>query len=193
MDSSTTMEKKQKIRKKTHPKKFGMWIAIGSILMMFAGFTSAYIVRRSQGNWLKFDLPIHFYISTVLVLLSSLTIWWAAKAYKKKSMYPTSLAITAVLGILFAVFQYLGFSKIFEQITWNNNVSLQYLLVIIAVHAIHILGGVIALIVMSLKTIGMNMDYDPKKENVNLTIMSTYWHFVGILWIYLFIFFILNP
>lgn len=186
---------KKKSNKKIDPKKFGMWIALASIIMMFGGFTSAYIVRKSQGNWLEFDLPIHLYVSTVTVLLSSLTLWWSGKAYKKKngSGYATGLMITALLGISFAILQYLGFKTLFEQITWNNNVSLQYLLVIVLVHAIHILGGVIALIVMSILAMVRRKTFSPQKENVSLSIMSVFWHFVGVLWIYLFLFFLLNP
>lgn len=186
---------KKKTNKKIDPKKFGMWIALASIIMMFGGFTSAYIVRKAQGNWLEFDLPVHLYVSTVTVLLSSLTLWWSGRAYKKGngSGYATGLLITAILGITFAFLQYFGFKTLFEQITWNNNVSFQYLLVIVLVHAIHILGGVIALIVMSILAMIRRKTFTPKKENVSLSIMSIFWHFVGILWIYLFLFFLLNP
>lgn len=193
MDS--VVKKEKRVSKKVNPKKFGMWIALASILMMFAGFTSGYIVRKSQGNWLQFDLPIHLYISTATVLLSSLTIWLASKAFKKgnKQGYQLLLLFTAILGITFAALQYFGFKELFSQITWNNNVSLQYLFVIIGVHALHILGGVIALLVMAIQAMVRKTPYDFTKENVSLSIISVFWHFVGILWIYLFLFFLLNP
>lgn len=191
----TVVNKPKKANKKIDPKKFGMWIALASIIMMFGGFTSGYIVRKSQGNWLEFDMPVHLYASTVTVLLSSLTLWLAGRSYKKGNGagYAVGLLITAILGITFASLQYFGFKTLFEQITWNNNVSLQYLLVIVLVHAIHILGGVIALIVMSILAVMRRKSLTPKVENISLSIMATFWHFVGILWIYLFLFFLLNP
>ncbi|HZH88507.1 MAG TPA: cytochrome c oxidase subunit 3 [Chitinophagaceae bacterium] len=190
----TVVKKSERRSKKINPKKFGMWIALASIVMMFGGFTSGYIVRKSQGNWLQFDLPVHLYISTATVLISSLTMWLSAKSFKKgnKQGYQLFLLLTALLGITFAALQYFGFKELFSQITWNNNVSLQYLFVIIGVHALHILGGVIALLVMTIQAMYRKKPYDFTKENISLSIISAFWHFVGILWIYLFLFFLLN-
>ena len=67
-------------RKRIHPHKFMLWVAMGSIVMMFAGFTSAYIVRSNQANWLQFSLPVIFWYSTVVILLSSLTMHFSVKA-----------------------------------------------------------------------------------------------------------------
>ncbi len=99
------------------------------------------------------------------------------------------LTITMILGLLFAILQYFGFKDLFSQISWNNNVSLQYLLVIVGIHALHILGGVVALLAMVIKLI---IKKKPNPDGVGIELMSTYWHFVDILWIYLFIFFMLS-
>ncbi len=178
------MEKKQKL----HPHKFTLWVAIGSILMMFAGLTSAYIVKRNQANWQTFNLPIAFWYSTVIILLSSFTIMLALKSFKERAMsrYRMLMVVTMVLGTLFIVLQVLGFQQLWAKgITLQGNVSYSFLYVIVGLHGLHVIGGVIALIVMSL------MAFSRKTRNystVPVELMSTYWHFVDILWLYLLVF-----
>lgn len=178
-------------RKKIHPQKFAMWIAIGSIIMMFGGLTSGYIVRKSQGNWVQFDLPVEFYISTIAILLSSLTMVLSIRSFKQRQMplHKAMITITLLLGIAFSVLQYLGFKDLYFHTKWNNNVSFQYLIVIVLVHALHIIGGVVALLITFLRTFSRKMKI---YSSTGLEIVSTYWHFVDILWIYLFIFFLMN-
>lgn len=168
-----------------------MWIAIGSIIMMFGGLTSGYIVRKSQGNWEPFPLPTAFFISTAVILLSSGTLHLALRSFKQRSMslHRNMVTLTFILGVAFTVLQYIGFKELYHQMKWSNNVSFQYLIVIVLVHAIHIIGGVVALLILFLNT------YSRKVKTYSATgleIVSTYWHFVDILWIYLFVFFIMN-
>jgi cytochrome c oxidase subunit III len=178
------MEKKQKL----HPHKFTLWVAIGSILMMFAGFTSAYIVKRNQANWQTFNLPVAFWYSTVVVILSSFTMWLALKSFIERQMskYRMLMLATMILGVVFIALQIIGFQQLWHKgITLQANVSYSFLYIIVGVHAFHVLGGVIALIVMSL------FAFSTKKRNystVPVELMSTYWHFVDILWIYLLLF-----
>jgi cytochrome c oxidase subunit III len=178
------MEKKQKL----HPHKFTLWVAIGSILMMFAGLTSAYIVKRNQANWQTFDLPVAFWFSTVAVILSSGTMWLALKSFKERQMskYRMLMVVTMVLGAAFIGLQIIGFQQLWHKgITLQANVSYSFLYVIVGLHALHVIGGVVALIVMSL------LAFSSKKRNystVPVELMSTYWHFVDILWIYLLLF-----
>lgn len=180
-------------RRKIHPKKFAMWIAIGSIIMMFGGLTSGYIVRQSQGNWQVFKLPVEFYISTAVIIISSATLMLAFRSFKQRQMklHRSMVTLTFLLGIAFTVLQYIGFKELFNNydMKWANNVAFQYLIVIVLVHALHIIGGVVALLILFLQT------YSRKVKTYSTTaleIISTYWHFVGILWLYLFIFFIMN-
>ena len=168
-----------------------MWIAIGSIIMMFGGLTSGYIVRKSQGNWDAFSLPMAFYISTAVILLSSATLHLALRSFRQRRMplHRNMVTLTFILGITFTILQYIGFKELYHQMKWSNNVSFQYLIVIVLVHAIHILGGVVALFILFLRT------YSRKVKTYSATgleIASTYWHFVDLLWIYLFLFFIMN-
>lgn len=176
------------MKNKIHPHKFTLWVAIGSIMMMFAGLTSAYIVKRSQANWQTFNLPQAFYYSTAVIVLSSLTIYAALQAFRQRMMsrYRILMATTMVLGLLFVGLQVLGFSQLWELgITLQANVAYSFLYVIVGLHALHVIAGVIALIVMSLRA------FSSRSRNysaVPVEVMSTYWHFVDLLWIYLLLF-----
>ena len=175
-------------RKKIHPHKFTLWIAIGSITMMFAGLTSAYIIKRNQPNWLEFDLPVVFWYSTAAIITSSLTVWLAVRAFREKEMaiYRKYLVATFFLGIVFVGLQILGFVQLWQQgITLTKNVSISFLYPIIGLHALHVVGGIIALLIMFLKA------FSRRQKNysaVPVEMMSTYWHFVDLLWIYLLFF-----
>ena len=175
-------------RNKIHPHKFTLWVGIGSILMMFAGLTSAYIVKRNQANWVTFHLPIAFWYSTAVILMSSLTLYMASKAFKERAMsrYRNLMAGTLILGVLFIVLQVIGFKELwYAGITLTGNVSFSFLYVIVGLHAAHVIGGIIALIVMSLKAFSVKTR---SYSIVPVELISTYWHFVDILWIYLLIF-----
>jgi cytochrome c oxidase subunit 3 len=179
-------------KRKIHPHKFTLWVAIGSILMMFAGLTSAYIVKRSQASWLMLEIPVIFWYSTAAILASSLTVQLSLKSLKAREMmaYKRWLMITAVLGVLFLVLQIVGFKQFgandIRLIGAGSNASYSFLLAISGLHGLHVLGGVIALVViaiMALRTTTRNYNTIP------LEVAATYWHFVDALWIYLFIFF----
>lgn len=179
-------------KRKIHPHKFTLWVAIGSILMMFAGLTSAYIVKRSQASWLMIEIPILFWVSTVTILASSATVQLALKALKKREMvnYRRLLVVTAVLGVLFILLQVAGFRQFAAQdirlVGAGSNASYSFLLAISGLHGLHVLGGVVALAVVAIRA--MN-NFTRSYSTVPLEIVATYWHFVDALWIYLFIFF----
>ena len=115
-----------KQRNKIHPHKFTLWVGIGSLLMMFAGLTSAYIVKRNLANWQTYDLKQFFWYSTIVILISSVTMYLAQKAFKQREMkkYRSLLIVTLVLGVLFIVFQVLGFQQLYaKEVTLTANVS----------------------------------------------------------------------
>ena len=179
--------------KRIHPHKFTMWIAMGSICMMFAGFTSAYIVKKNQSNFLEFSLPIIFWYSTAVILLSSLTIQLAVKSFKarERKQYKTLITITAFLGVLFAALQVFGFRDLESHgiylIGPNSNAAASFILIIVGMHALHVLACVVALLTLFVRA------FASRTKNYSVTpieIVSTYWHFVDILWIYLLIFFV---
>lgn len=176
-------------RKKIHPHKFTLWVALGSIIMMFAGLTSAYVVKRDQPGWTTFPIPRAFWYSTAVILFSSLTIQMSLKAFKDREMqrYRNMLTLTAVLGILFVTLQYVGFRAIWHTgITFHGSGGGQFLYIIAGLHAVHVLGGVIALVITVARAFATRTR---SYNSVPVELLSTYWHFVDLLWIYLFIFF----
>jgi cytochrome c oxidase subunit 3 len=183
-------------RQKIHPHKLLLWIAICSICMMFAGWTSAFLVRKAQGNWLLFPMPWSFWISTIVILTSSVTMHLTLRSFtqRKMKLYKAMLASTTFLGVAFMLLQLYGFYQLGQSgITLASNgdgVSGSFIYVISSVHILHMLGGVIALVVMYLV---VNFSKKTKiYSSTGLEILSTYWHFVDVLWIYLFLFFLLN-
>lgn len=176
---------------KIHPLKFVMWAGCASIVMMFAGLSSAYIVKRNQANWLTFDIPMIFWYSTSVILLSSITILLCKKAFINREMikYKSWLAVTTLLGIAFVLLQYIGFKELWASgITLTRNVSFSFLYIIVGLHALHVMGGVVALIILYLKS------FSSRRKNyssISIELMNTYWHFVDFLWIYLLVFLVM--
>ncbi len=179
-------------RNKIHPHKFTLWVGIGSIIMMFAGLTSAYIVKRSQANWTMLEIPGIFWVSTITILLSSLTMYLAVKAFRERNMnrYRSMLSLTALLGLAFLVMQVIGFLQYrtmdIRLIGAGSNASYSFLLAIASLHAAHVFGGVIALVIIARKALNSR---SRSYSSVPVEVIATYWHFVGILWIYLILFF----
>ncbi len=174
-----------------HPHKFTLWVGIGSIIMMFAGLTSAYIVKRNQANWSTFNIPVAFWYSTAVIVLSSITMIAALRSFKERLMkrYRMLMTVTLLLGLAFIALQVYGFEQLWKiGITLQANVAYSFLYVIVGLHALHVIGGVIALIVMSLKAFSSrHRNY----SSVPVEVMATYWHFVDLLWVYLLIFLVM--
>jgi cytochrome c oxidase subunit 3 len=189
IDSISVKETVSEQRKKIHPHKFTLWIGMGSIIMMFAGLTSAYIVKRQQPGWTSFEIPKFFWYSTVVILFSSVTIQMSIRAFKERAMakYRNLISVTAAAGLLFIVFQIAGFREIWNSgVTFKGSGAGQFLYVIAGLHVLHVLGGIVALLIIFIRA------YSTKQRSYNSTpveIAATYWHFVDILWIYLFVFF----
>ncbi|MFN8251043.1 MAG: cytochrome c oxidase subunit 3 [Ferruginibacter sp.] len=178
-------------RKKIHPHKFTLWIGIAGMLMMFAGFTSAYIIKRNQAKWVSFELPVVFWISTAAIVLSSITIFLAGRSFKERQMqqYRSFMTATLILGVLFIILQVIGFKQLWNAgITLTGNVAYSFLYVIVLAHALHVAGGVVALLVMYIKAFRTKVR---SYNSVPVEVLSTYWHFVDALWVYLLIFLIM--
>src|SRR5579863_5803786 len=153
----TSIEVKDNVtdqRKKIHPHKFTLWVGMGSIIMMFAAFTSAYIVKRQQPGWTTFDIPVAFWYSTAVILISSLMMQLAVRSFKQRSIldYRRYITITAFSGLIFILLQFLGFRNIWNQgVTMKGSGAGQFLYIIAGIHALHVLGGIIALLVLFIK------------------------------------------
>ena len=176
---------------KMHPHKFTLWVAMGSITMMFAGFTSAYIVKSNMAGWVPVKMPSIFYLSTFLILASSGTIYLAKKKFQEREMakYRLLVTVTAALGLLFMITQYLGFTELWAQkVTFSESVAGSFFYIITGVHGLHVLGGVVALLVIFFRAFSAKTRY---YSTTPIEVASIYWHFVDVLWLYLFVFFIL--
>jgi cytochrome c oxidase subunit 3 len=178
--------------KKIHPHKFILWVAIASITMMFAGLTSAYIVKSNLPGWKDIVMPKIFWFSTATIVLSSVTMQAALRYFQQREMrqYRSLIAVTFILGIAFVVLQGIGFSSLWQRhIRFSGSAGEgQFLYVIFGLHALHVIGGVIALLVLFFKAFfGKIKLY----SSVPVEVAATYWHFVDLLWIYLVIFFML--
>ena len=183
-------------RQKIHPHKLLLWIAICSIVMMFAGWTSAMLVRKAQGNWLLFPMPIAFWFSTFVIISSSITMHLTLREFTKRNMvvFKRLLSTTVFLGVLFMVLQFVGYYQLYQSGIFlasnGEGISGSFIYVISGVHILHMLGGVIALVIMYFV---INFRRKTKiYSSTGLEILSTYWHFVDVLWIYLFLFFMFN-
>tara|TARA_R110002033_G_scaffold157819_1_gene193875 strand:- start:109 stop:690 length:582 start_codon:yes stop_codon:yes gene_type:complete len=178
--------------KNKRAKKMMLWFAIMSLIMSFAAWTSAFIVSSSRPDWLKdFQLPNSFTISTVVIILSSFSFILAKRALKHEKRKATTLWLlsTLVLGIFFIYNQFSGFQQIIDQ-GYNftgptSNVTMSYIYLIAMVHILHLIVGLICLLVVIYNH--FKQKYQPSNM-LGFELAATFWHFIDILWIYLFLF-----
>jgi cytochrome c oxidase subunit 3 len=186
MNNATTTYTQNKI----HPHKLALWVSIGSIIMMFAALTSAYVVRRAQGNWYEFKLPDIFWINTLVILLSSATLHWSYKSFVtgRERWYKLMLLLTFALGVAFVVLQYQGWVSMDALgATFTINPSSSFVYVISGLHAAHVLGGMAALV--AAMVFAFALPFKPTaRRRLRYELVNQYWHFVGILWVYLVVF-----
>jgi len=171
--------------------KFSLFIAMGSIVMMFTAFTSAYIVRQSAGNWLDFPLPNLFFVSTAIIVLSSLTLHASYFSFTRgrEFLYKGLLFLTFLLGIGFVVMQYMAWMELFAMgIDLKRNPSGAFVYLISGTHATHVLGGIATLVVAMIHAFSLSFIVTDKRIH-RFQLVLYYWHFVDILWIYLLLFF----
>jgi cytochrome c oxidase subunit 3 len=179
-------------RNKIHPWKFALWLGCGSILMMFAGWTSAFVIRHAAGNWLEYRLPNIFFYNTAVIVLSSLTLQFSFNSFKKghEKAYKMGLFATFLLGLLFVVFQYTGWQNLKEiGVPLTKNSSGDFVYVITGFHVAHVLGGIAALTIALAQAFSLRFKPTAKRL-LRFELTTTYWHFVDLLWIYLLVFFI---
>jgi cytochrome c oxidase subunit III len=177
-------------RNKINPHKFALWAAMASIMMMFGAFTSAYIVKQAGGNWLEFSLPKVFYLSTAVIILSGVFVQLSFNSFKNAQFnkYRNYLILGFTGGVLFIVFQYWGWSVLFDKgVDLKGNVSGSFLYLITGVHVLHVLGGLAALMVALIHAFTLRLNVTQKRID-RFELVVHYWHFVDLLWIYLLIF-----
>jgi cytochrome c oxidase subunit 3 len=175
-----------------HPKKFSLWLFMVTVVMVFAGLTSAYIVRQSEGNWLEFDLPSVFYYTSGIIILSSISLHWAYLSAKKDNLMQLRIGmlITSFLGITFLVGQWYSFVALVDMDVYLvGNPSGSFLYIFTGLHGLHLVSGVIFLIIVLISSFRYKVH---SQSMVSMEMCVTYWHFLGGLWLYLFTFMLLN-
>lgn len=181
-------------RSKIHPKKFALFVACASMMMMFAGLTSAYIIRQAAGNWLEFALPNMFYYNTVVLLASSLILQASYSAFKKENaaLYRGLLVLGFLAGLTFIVLQYQAWLAMdLNGVRFDGNPSGSFVYVLSGIHVAHVLGGISAIIVALAHAFILPVKATPKRK-LRFEMTLIFWHFVDALWIYLLLFFILQ-
>jgi cytochrome c oxidase subunit 3 len=170
------------------PKKFILWLFLVSILMLFASQTSAYLVRRAEGNWLEFEMPKIFWYSTAVLLISSMAMQWAYFSAKKDQFKQLKIAIsiTFVLGLVFLWMQFEGWKQLVAMnVYFVGNPSGSFFYVFTGLHGFHIISGLIVLLLALASSFRLKVH---AKNLRRIQICATYWHFLDILWLYLFVF-----
>ncbi|MEM9077229.1 MAG: cytochrome c oxidase subunit 3 [Bacteroidota bacterium] len=179
-------------QKNSRAKKMMLWFGIVSLIMGFAGWTSAYIVSSKRTDWISdLDLPQAFIWSTATIMLSSLTYILAKNSVKKNNQKQGTffLLATLVLGGIFIGLQFVGFSQMLENGYYftgpTSNIKMSYVFLIAAVHIVHVVAGIISLLVVLVQQ--LRLKYTPENM-LGLELGATFWHFLDILWVYLILF-----
>ncbi|RTY83078.1 heme-copper oxidase subunit III [Flavobacterium sp. ZB4P23] len=172
--------------------KLILLFAMVSMTMMFAGLTSAFVVSKSRADWLKnFQLPIAFYYSTAAIIGCSVTFYLAKKAIQKDNQTRTTMFLlaTLALGILFVFLQFAGFGEIVESGYYftgsGSSITTTFLYVVTVVHLIHLAGGVISLLIIIYNHFKQKYN---SSQTLGIELGAMYWHFLDLLWVYLFLF-----
>ncbi|MBT6377828.1 MAG: heme-copper oxidase subunit III [Flavobacterium sp.] len=169
-----------------------LWVSMISMVMFFAGLTSAYVISMRRDDWVTFELPDAFYSSTILIILSSITITISQKLLTKdkRELSIVFLLITFLLGVAFIWQQYAGFEDLRNAGLFftgpTSTVSTSFIIGISLMHAVHVFAGIIVLLVV----IYNHFKYRYKSDDLlGFELGAIFWHFVDVLWIYLFFFF----
>ncbi len=169
-----------------------LWISMISMVMFFAGLTSAYVISMKREDWVTFELPDAFYISTFLIVASSITLLFSQRFLKqdKRQLSIILLLITFLLGLGFVWEQYVGFNELKNSGLYftgpDSTVSTSFIIGITFMHVLHLLAGIIVLLVV----IYNHFKYKYTPQNLlGFELGAIFWHFVDVLWIYLFFFF----
>jgi cytochrome c oxidase subunit 3 len=188
MELSILEEKKRKERS----AKLILLFAMASMTMMFAGITSAFVVSKSRADWLKdFQLPTAFYWSTLVIIGCSVTFHLAKLAIKKDQNSKTSmyLLLTLLLGCSFVGLQFLGFNQIIAEGYYftgqASSITTTFLYIVTLVHLLHLAGGIISLLIIIYNHFKQKYN---SAQTIGIELGAMYWHFLDVLWVYLFLF-----
>lgn len=194
MVSTLQQQRQEEVSISLKSKKFLVWLFVVSSTIMFGGWTSYYLVfMASKGKGHGLVLPEVFSYSTAVLLISSVTLFLAARSIKKgeRGFQQLFLWITLALGVVFGALQYQGWISLYQTgaVLVNNNAAISMIYVISGFHLLHIFGG-LAFVINSL--VGSYREVPQEVAEFKQDITSIFWHFIDILWIYLYVFLLLN-
>ncbi len=167
--------------------RIGMWIALGSISMLFAALTSAYIFRETKPDWISIQLPSSLWISTAAILASSISFELARRALRlsRHALFSRWITLTSALGLCFLIFQIVAWRDLRAQGVYvNTNPHSSFFYLLTSLHAVHLVGGLIALLAVTAAALRSRIGF--RKRNV-AEVTAIYWHFMDALWIYIFV------
>ncbi|MCZ2130486.1 MAG: cytochrome oxidase subunit III [Bacteroidia bacterium] len=179
-----------------HPVVFLVWLLIIASIMLFSGFISAYIVQRTDGlrneAWLQFQLPVWFWVSAGIAVVSSFLMQKAYNSARKDDvqLVPSLVFLAIITGLMFGISQFLGWKDMTSRGLFISNqepeeISASFVYVISLVHLAHILIGLALLFITFYKSLKLKVH---RKDLVFINISTTYWHFLGLLWICILLF-----
>ena len=180
---------KEELKQKT--SKPLIWIGIVSIIMFFGGLTSAVIVSQGGGGFLAIEMPLAFTMSTIIIVMSSVTFYIGLLSAKKGNFSMTKLFVllTLVLGLSFVATQFMGWNVLHENGYYaagsESTQESSFLYLLTGLHIAHLIGGLVSVIVVLVKTMKNKYSID---NLIGMQVSITYWHFLGALWVYLFLF-----
>ncbi len=178
--------------KSMHPQKFAMWLFLVSVTMVFISLSSAYIVKKSIGEWVYVDFPSLFQVTTVIIIMSSISMHFAYISAKKNNIknIRIGLAVTMVLAVAFINGQWKAWNQLIDSGHYFvGNPAGSFIYVFTGLHVIHLLGAMIFLFIVLRKAFKYQIH---SKRMVRIEMCTTFWHFLGGLWLYLYLFLILN-
>jgi len=172
--------------------KIGMWVALAAVTMTFTALTSAYIVRANSSNdWRPIEMPRILWLSTALIVASSITFEIARYALKrgKSSLYNRWLMLTVMLGLAFLASQLMAWRQLVAQgIYVASNPHSSFFYVLTGAHGLHLLGGVLGLDYLLLRSWRKGYEeHAEERRQARVNSVALYWHFMDGLWIYLFL------
>ncbi len=191
----TTEYKAEELLQSRKAKKFNLWLGMIGMFMMFAALSSGFIVYTASGvdKGIKTILPIAFTYSTIVLLVSSLTLHLAYRAVKAEQFAKQRLflLLTIALGLVFFAVQLHTWSVFAERGIYfvNNNASQSFIYVFTGLHLAHIIAGLIVLVRCYLGAL-KPIPFPNNQFRMNLAII--FWHFLDLLWIYIYVFLLLN-
>jgi cytochrome c oxidase subunit 3 len=180
------------ITKTNRAKKMMLWFGMISMSMTFAGLTSAYVVSSSRADWIQqIELPFAFTLSTLIIILSSGTFYLALKMIQSDNIKAAQglLLTTLALAIAFVLFQFQGFNGIIDKGYYftgpESSITTSYLYVLVLLHLAHLTAGLVIVLNVFFKTLKGKY---VQGNTLGFELALTFWHFLDILWVYLFLF-----